>query len=736
MSRDNPPRFHLQRAETVAQAITDRAVWDDDVCTWMVVTGVSYDIEPGDPLPVDDQGRRYRPEPTITTGQMGGTLYDGTAGVALFLAEYVARAETASKSATSKITDVTLGAIRHALREGDRMHPGNMGLFTGRTGVAVAAHRVAQALPASAAPWVQDHAASLVEPATNGPDAMLGFDVTNGDAGAVLGLLECAEAWHRPDLLTAAARFGDRIIERAHIDPDGWSWGPKRSPRARNLTGMAHGAAGMALALLELYRITSNEAYRYVAEQALRYEQTFYRASSDDEPAGWADLRHQHLRALAKRLSKEKLAAAFRNDKVSPFQPLYRCWWCHGAPGIALVRMRAAQILGSGRYRDQARAALAATAEGTSSVEGATLCHGTAGNVLAMRDVRAWLLSVAQTPTTVVSSDALHRLSQGVHVSTDTDTSPHASPGLMTGQAGIGWHHLRMHDPSVRSILCPGLPAEGSSTVQLKDFAFDAQKAFSRPDSERQVRIRERDRFFELSDRVIHRAVEWDLLPEAALSEISSAVERGSTPGQDATCLRYDSALQRLLSDLPPEIEERTVEYLRDATRVDRRRFRAWQRIQDFTAPFIRAVCRTPIDEVDIGQSRWVWHPEAACVRCRYDWPSWVTGQGTRGWPDEEAQGHVLYRTRREIQVETLAPPAFRLAEAVERAHHPLTTADLTTALQAGQKWEERERRETTHACIRELYDLGVLVLADEADLPIAPYRPDVSREYVESEVP
>src|SRR5262249_25170878 len=134
-------------------------------------------------------------------------------------------------------------------------------------------------------------------------------------------------------------------------------------PRKRRLTGLLHGAAGAAFALLELFAATGEDRYRLVAEQAFAYERFWFDAGAHN----WPDFRKTPLKGRDSR------------------PPVYGMSWCHGAPGIAWSRLRAYALLKDASYREEATTALATTQSTLErlidSYEGNfSLCHGLAGN--------------------------------------------------------------------------------------------------------------------------------------------------------------------------------------------------------------------------------------------------------------------------------------------------------------------------------------------------------------------
>jgi lantibiotic modifying enzyme len=142
-----------------------------------------------------------------------------------------------------------------------------------------------------------------------------------------------------------------------------------------------------------------------------------------------------------------------------PSQWPYSATWCHGAPGIALARLRAWQLTGRPEYRAQAEIALRTTAAG---IEGAPmamgtwcLCHGSAGNA----DVLLVGSEILGDPSW--QAVAVRTASRGIATYEDGDlpwppgvNGGSDNPSLMLGNAGIGWFFLRLADASgVGSVL-------------------------------------------------------------------------------------------------------------------------------------------------------------------------------------------------------------------------------------------------------------------------------------------
>lgn len=400
----------LDAAVRIGDLLVREAFHCDDLCSWM---GATLDEPIGG-------------HPTSVHVALGPDLYSGTSGVAMFLAELYAACRQRC------FRDVAVSAARHAAAGLGRQPSEAIGLYDGLVGIAISLWRIAEVLgEPGLARGVLDRLASLEVP---GPDAREN-DVIGGTAGAALGLVTLAVATGRSDLLASAQRFGDALLESAERCRSTMSWRYPRRSRAKNLTGYSHGAAGCATALLELYAIDGNVVWRDAALAAFAYEATLY----NPDVGNWPDLRD-----------------IARSTKISRETMLCETLWCHGAPGIALARVRAVEILGDGPWGDEARIALMTTERAVAKAldsGGASycLCHGIAGNAEVLLRGRSVFADGERT--------ALRAALWGVDRFGHDPTSwpcgvlEGRTPALLTGLAGIGRFLLRVADPSLPSVL-------------------------------------------------------------------------------------------------------------------------------------------------------------------------------------------------------------------------------------------------------------------------------------------
>jgi lantibiotic modifying enzyme len=211
-------------------------------------------------------------------------------------------------------------------------------------------------------------------------------------------------------------------------------------PGKHNLTGFSHGTAGVGYALYELGLMTNNPTYLRAAESAFNYERHWFSV----EESNWPDFR-------------EHLVRSTRNQgSLLP----YATYWCHGAPGIALSRLRAYKTLDSDVCRNEAEIALQTTHR---SVEASlqagnsnySLCHGLTGNAAVL--LYGYQVLGQQTADDLMLTRQVANNGVRQHGSRPESwpcgASAGETPGLFLGLAGIGHFYLRLWDPTIPSIL-------------------------------------------------------------------------------------------------------------------------------------------------------------------------------------------------------------------------------------------------------------------------------------------
>jgi lantibiotic modifying enzyme len=357
-------------------------------------------------------------------------LYGGTSGAALFLAElYRATGDAAART-------TALGAIRQALSRADSIAPiDRVGFFDGWTGIAVAATRVGLLTDEEGLLRAAQNLLRGIDPQHS---ADLQCGVISGAAGAIPALLALGELLRDGSSIDHAVRLGDGLLASADKHGNRWSWKLAKVSGEMNLTGFSHGTAGVACALLELFQASGDERYRSAAERAFEYERHWF----DAKARNWPDFRGYGRRAV-------------RRHDVVPCS----AFWCHGAPGIAVSRIRAYEITQDPTCKAEAMVALQTTRESTERALDAqtmnfSLCHGLAGNgeilLLGERSLGKGFADAARLSTEIALA-AADRLT-AASPSRSLDVGGPAA-GLMVGLAGLGYFYLRLENPDVPSML-------------------------------------------------------------------------------------------------------------------------------------------------------------------------------------------------------------------------------------------------------------------------------------------
>jgi type 2 lantibiotic biosynthesis protein LanM len=361
---------------------------------------------------------------------LGMDLYDGLPGVALFLA-YLGTL-TGEERYTALAQAAVTGLRRQV--ESNQSVLTAVGGFNGWGGVIYTYTHLA-------ALWQQpalgSDAAAVVEwlPPLIERDEHL--DVIEGAAGCIGGLLSLDRCAPSPRTRAMAIHCGNRLLACQQALGRGSAW-VTRTPAAKPLTGFAHGAAGMAWALLELAAVTGLERFRAAARAALAYERSLF----SPEARNWPDLRDGGGLGLP------------GDNKPARFQTA----WCYGAPGIGLARLRALSHGEDGELRAEIDAALQTTlAQGFG--DNHSLCHGDLGNLELLVQAGEtlagppWRAEVDRLAALILESISRDGWRCGNPLRVE-------SPGLMTGLAGIGYGLLRLAEPArVPSVLLLEPPA-------------------------------------------------------------------------------------------------------------------------------------------------------------------------------------------------------------------------------------------------------------------------------------
>lgn len=361
----------------------------------------------------------------ILLGPINCSFYDGSLGLGVFFAALsrLTRREEIKKHALQVVA-----SWRRTLRDARTpfpVHRLSLGLGNGVAGLVRGLAVMAQYLEDEGL-WDDLHLlCSRIHDEQIDDDRQL--DVFGGVAGLILALAQVPVSRRPERMIVLADKCGRRLLSARVPTPSGyraWDNGLGYAP----LSGAAHGAAGIAYALLRLFRLTGDAVYTEAAKEGIAYENELF----DNTAGNWPDLRYRE------------------NTENEGGRPSFMSGWCSGAPGIGLLRLAClpwAEELKGMIQRDVERA-LDFTLSHTSA-PGDTLCCGNAAMVdfllTAGRSLdRNELVEHARTRAVGILRQ---KQRTGRFRFTGSEGGIVFNPALFHGSAGIGYTFLRCCAP-------------------------------------------------------------------------------------------------------------------------------------------------------------------------------------------------------------------------------------------------------------------------------------------------
>jgi type 2 lantibiotic biosynthesis protein LanM len=353
-----------------------------------------------------------------TLQPMENDLYNGRAGVGLFFA---ALEKILPGSPYRVLAHASLTPIRHWIKRAtdEELTEFGFGGYAGLSSIAYALTRAGEFLCDDELIADAGIAALRIRPDQIAKDRSL--DAMNGSAGAIHGLLACHAATGEPKVLASAIACGRHLLQRREPDRFGYQTWPTLDKC--HLTGFSHGAAGIAYALLQLYKVTDDAEFYNAAVEGISFEGRAF----VPEQNNWPDYRR-----AATRLSQG---------------PMFCMAWCHGAPGIGLGRIAALDVMDTGEVQRDIRAALAST-RSADLLPRDHLCCGNAGlmDTLCAAGERfphgEWSRKARQLAArTIARGNRRGSFSIAFH-------NGFFNPSLFQGTAGVGYQLLRLAEPT------------------------------------------------------------------------------------------------------------------------------------------------------------------------------------------------------------------------------------------------------------------------------------------------
>ena len=643
----------LDVADSIGHNIAQAAQWDGSVCRWNVDT----------PDPAHQGPRRSR-----TAAR--GDVYQGSAGIAWFLAELYA------VTGHPILANTAEGGIRHALSAAKGWPTNHFSFYRGRVGVAFVANRLARLL---AQPRLAVATRELLEPLVGQERHDNGLDVINGAAGAIPALLELHYEFEDETLLEMACGLGERLFEKAQREPVGWSWDTVGPSVARHLTGLAHGASGIGLALLELFRATGHGAYRFAAEMAFLYERRWF----DADTANWPDFRHPELSDLVFYHPADSQPSQAAPGSITPWRPSFANAWCHGAPGIGLARARAFELTSQPLYQREAEAAVASVLASLNRPNSdLSLCHGLGGNC-------ELLLYLGE-----VSGDPATRAKCAEHAERVRDHLPQAdrtNPGLMLGEAGIGAFFLRLASASTPSFLVRRPSLQGH-IAPLEDKGFADLAALAAQE------------YFGKTLRSFDALGMWPI-------EVPTRRNDNAPLSQSPVAATYHK-LRRFVG----KQRGRRREMMLDAFRRERTAYEMAREPSDFAEESLHRLNRLPAEDVPWDDVLLSWSDGTELITNHWDWDPWLVW-GAEGEPTAETVFSMLFRQHNRVSIRPIGPFAAAVLSglATPASLHELTRR-VTEIFSGPERLEQIQLQSKVLSQARELYGAGLIEIAESVN--------------------
>jgi len=355
----------------------------------------------------------------INPAQLDPWSLNGASGAALFLINL-------SKATGDKRFEV-IGrqALASALRIHDETARGPLGSFISISGY-LGSFALVYALAASAQQTGDEELErQALDLALRHPLERLAAetnpDFLTGAAGALSILCDLFRRTGDGRLLDAARTLGS-VIARSAVNSgrQGWLVPGFRRP----LLGMAHGSAGIAVALLKLFRETGEPNWRDMALAGLAHERDHFQSTD----GAWPNLQDEENSS-------------------------YMTGWCAGAPGIGLSRLVVRSIIPSdAESANEINLAVASTCRNLGGVQH-HICCGEAGRLLFLAaaseslgrpDLRSEALDSALRMLDQFEQRGLWHLQ---------DFSEKLTiPGLLSGVPGIGMGLLALVSPTTSKV--------------------------------------------------------------------------------------------------------------------------------------------------------------------------------------------------------------------------------------------------------------------------------------------
>lgn len=351
---------------------------------------------------------------------IGQTFYSGSAGIGLFLA---ALTKITGDSNFRKLSTSAVFSLRKNINNNIEQLVQKMGIggALGIGSVIYVLTRMGVFLEDES--LIRDARASAESITSRLIDLDRRYDIIDGAAGTILGLLTLYHIYPDDEIVERAYCCGLHLLNNRIISDSGHRvWATMHKTL---LTGISHGATGIAYALLKLYELTKNSSFKEATLEAIAYERSVF----DSKANNWPDFRYA------------------RNENGIPF---FSTNWCHGAPGIGLGRIGGLSVLNDREVRKEIEIAIETTQKfGVRGVD--HLCCGNFGRIEFLLKAS---LSLSRNELFKTAHQWAYQVIHKVQEKGTYDLMPNLpksvnNPGFFQGTSGIGYELLRLAYPDI-----------------------------------------------------------------------------------------------------------------------------------------------------------------------------------------------------------------------------------------------------------------------------------------------
>lgn len=374
---DNDTSNYLRIVEKIADEICNNALWYENQCNWV---GTFHNTQIANAK--------------IVVRALPSNFYNGSAGVAYFLS---AAYHQFNKPIYKK---TALGAFEKTFGQVSKIKAERIGFYEGLSGIAYALFQSSQWL---AEPHLRQNAKAIINNITKKTKTEWSLEAQDGCPSAIPTLMVLNQYFKDPIIDDFIEQMGHFILEKATKTPDSWFW---LADDQTVKVGYAHGLAGIAHALAELYAHTQQPKYLEALQQAIRFENVDYKPIKNHSE------------------------------------------WCVGSVGVGFSRWVSYQATGNKNYLKEMKASLKnSLSVSVIKAPNFSLCHGFFGD-MALLHLGSQKGFVEQGRIIKKINDLLNRSQDFEKPLADGKEFCLDNPTFMLGWAGIAYFLLQLHRPA------------------------------------------------------------------------------------------------------------------------------------------------------------------------------------------------------------------------------------------------------------------------------------------------